>query len=325
MKRLIVLLVIAVAVGLFGVSSLPGSSSATHELPTNWDPLSATCFDVNGDGVIDLPNDILGVIQRFNARWGDDNYALVYDVTGGGVIDLPNDVLGVILAHHPDSNVPNPDCPLVDTQVIRAAAALLPYQDCQDAVADGYSPSGLYVGNMGIHISKNANMRTEFDPDYQDPITGEYTHLAEPFGLVCTEDPNVFQKPDNLIGAWYIIPVASTGSLYGLSGPFQPDTVPPDGFDTGEDFIEYSGGGAQAGWHTHENLCVGFNPAFLNEQGPDGTQQSCQAIGGVFNISLYGWMLHLYTFVPNPDGRFMRWNVNPDFPRCGYEANTGPC
>ena len=143
MKRLIILLVVAVAVGLFGVSSLPGSSSATHELPTDWDPLSATCFDVNGDGVVDLPNDILGVISRFNARWGDDNYALVYDVTGGGVIDLPNDVLGVILAYHPDANVPNPDCPVVDTQVNRAAAALPPYPVCPGAVADGTSPSGL--------------------------------------------------------------------------------------------------------------------------------------------------------------------------------------
>ena len=322
MKRLIVLLVIAVAVGLFGVSSLPSSSSATHILPTDWDPLSSTCYDVNGDGLVDLPNDILGVIQRFNAKWGDDNYALVYDVTGGGVIDLPNDILGTIIAFNPTLPA---NCSDVDTQVIRAAAALLPYQDCQDAVADGYSTSGLYVGNMGIHISKNANMRADFDPDYWDPVEEEYTHLANPFGLVCTEDPNVQYKPDNLIGAWYIIPVASTGVLYGMSGPFQSDTVPPDGFATGEDYIAYSGGGAQAGWHTHENLCVGFNPAFLNEQGPGGTQSSCLAIGGSLNISLYGWMLHLYTFVPNPDGRFMRWNVNPDFPRCGYEPNTGPC
>ena len=322
MKRLIVLVLIAVAVGVLGISSLPRSSSALPALPVDWDPLSPTCYDVNGDGLVDLPNDILGVIQHFNTKWGEDEYALVYDVTGGGVVDLPNDVLGTILAFNP--SLPS-NCSDVDTQVIRAAAALLPYQDCRNAVADGYSPSGLYVGNMGIHIMKNANMRSDFDPDLWDPVAEEWTHLANPFGLVCTEDPNVFQKPDKLIGAWYIIPVASTGSLYGLSGPFQPDDVPPDGFDTGEDYIEYSGGGAQAGWHTHENLCVGFNPAFLNEQGPDGTQQSCVAIGGQLNIPLYGWMLHLYTFVPNPDGRFMRWNVNPDFPRCGYEPNTGPC
>ena len=65
------------------------------------------------DGVIDLPNDILGVIQRHPA--GTLGYDVQYDrgpwvgvgswnETQGpdGVIDLPNDILGVILqfAHH---------------------------------------------------------------------------------------------------------------------------------------------------------------------------------------------------------------------------------
>ena len=59
-------------------------------------------YDTNGDGVVDLPNDILGVIAAF------DNYNVIYDrgpSTGpnpwnmtapDGVIDLPNDILGVI-------------------------------------------------------------------------------------------------------------------------------------------------------------------------------------------------------------------------------------
>lgn len=314
MKRLIVLLVIAVAVGLFGVSSLPRSSSALHALPTDWPPLSSTCFDVTGDGLVDLPNDVLGVIQHFNAKWGDDDYALVYDVTGGGVIDLPNDVLGTILAFNPS---PPSNCSDVDTQVIRSAAALLPYQNCQDAVADGYEDSGVYVGNMGIHISKVSNLRTTFDPE-------NWEHLANPFGLVCSRDPNVSNKPDKLIGPWYIVATAQTGLIYGLPAPYQPDDVPPEGFATGEDYIPYNPAspGVQAGWHTHVNLCVGFNPAFLAELGPGATHQDCKAIGGSLNIPLYGWMLHLYNFVPNPDGRFMRWNVNPDFPHCGYEAIT---
>ena len=71
-------------------------------------------FDVYGagqslvhDGVIDLPNDILGVIQHF-APTGAAPYDVRFDrgLTIGanhwerdapdGVIDLPNDILGVI-------------------------------------------------------------------------------------------------------------------------------------------------------------------------------------------------------------------------------------
>ena len=60
------------------------------------------------DQIIDLPNDILGVIQRF-APSGATPYDVQFDrgVSSGpntwnmtapdGVIDLPNDILGVIL------------------------------------------------------------------------------------------------------------------------------------------------------------------------------------------------------------------------------------
>ena len=79
------------------------------------DPLREWDFyDVQGggggppDGVIDLPNDILGVIQRFSPL-GQPPYDVQFDrgVSSGpnpwnmtapdGVIDLPNDILGVIL------------------------------------------------------------------------------------------------------------------------------------------------------------------------------------------------------------------------------------
>ena len=331
MKRLIVLALIAVVVGVLGMSVFPRSSSALDGLPADWPPLSPTCNDVSGDGLVDLPNDILAVILHFNTKWGEDEYALVYDVTGGGVVDMPNDILSTILAFHPSG--PNPDCSLVDTQVIRSAVSLLKYQDCQDAVADGYQASGVYVGNMGIHISKTANLKRTFDPDLWDPIAEEWTDLANPFGLVCSRKPGPNNgsnqyTPDKLIGPWYIVPTADTGDVYGMPPPYQSDTVPPEGFATGEDYIDYSGAGAQAGWHTHKHLCVGFNPAFLTELGPSGSHAQCKSIGGLLDIPLYGWMLHLYNFVPNPAGRFMRWNINADFPHCGYEpvnANYPNC
>ena len=71
-------------------------------------------YDVQGgnggppDRIIDLPNDILGVIQHFAPILGDPNYDVQFDRgpkigpypwsmgPPDGVIDLPNDILGVI-------------------------------------------------------------------------------------------------------------------------------------------------------------------------------------------------------------------------------------
>ncbi len=71
-------------------------------------------YDVNGDGFIDLLNDILGVIQHYQpAAGGDPPYDIVFDrgpTTGpnawnmtapDGVIDLLNDILGVIQQYQP--------------------------------------------------------------------------------------------------------------------------------------------------------------------------------------------------------------------------------
>ena len=77
------------------------------------------------------------------------------------------------------------------------------------------------------------------------------------------------------------------------------------------------------------NLCV--RPGSLVEQGPGGSQATCT---GGLNIANYGWMLHLYNFVPNvheaskqaggEDARFSRWNRNLAFPVCGY-STSGAC
>ena len=71
-------------------------------------------YDVNQDGVIDLLNDILGVIQHYapgGAPPYDANWDRPPSMTGGaghwnrgapdGVIDLLNDILGVIQQYHP--------------------------------------------------------------------------------------------------------------------------------------------------------------------------------------------------------------------------------
>ena len=50
----------------------------------------------NGDGVIDLPNDILGVIVRYQMTSSHPDWDPAFDINDDGVIDLPNDILGTI-------------------------------------------------------------------------------------------------------------------------------------------------------------------------------------------------------------------------------------
>ena len=49
------------------------------------------------DGAIDLPNDILGVILRFQMTSSDPDWSELFDLNGDEIIDLPNDILGTIL------------------------------------------------------------------------------------------------------------------------------------------------------------------------------------------------------------------------------------
>ena len=73
------------------------------------DPLNPyDYYDVNGDRIIDLPNDILGVIQHYAPTGTEPTYNVTFDrgpsagpdvwnmTAPDGVIDLPNDILGVI-------------------------------------------------------------------------------------------------------------------------------------------------------------------------------------------------------------------------------------
>ena len=303
MKRLMLFLAIA-AFGLF-VTSLPRPTVASN----HWPPL-LNCPDVNADGSVTI-GDIGLVVGKFGTFYPNADYMLLYDVNGGGGVTV-GDITKVVIWF-------GQQCPLIDTQVARATLAMAPYQDCQNALTDGYGPSsgGVYVSNMGIHISKFANLSATFD-------------LEKPFGLVCTEkDTGPAGTPDKLIGAWYIIPVDSTCAVYFLGGPCQDSSVQPDGFGVSNiDEDNQDPPGIQSGWHTHINLCVGSG--FLLELGipntgwhqHDGVEvpdldpahECVTHRGGFLNVPIYGWMLHLYNFIPNPEGRFMKWNVNSVLP-----------
>ena len=60
----------------------------------------------NGDGVVDLPNDILGVILRFQMTSSHPDWSDLFDINSDGVIDLPNDILGTILQFQLPCNQP---------------------------------------------------------------------------------------------------------------------------------------------------------------------------------------------------------------------------
>ena len=312
MKRLLFVFLIAVA-GVVSISALPRPTTAGSALPAVWPPLSETCYDVSGDGLVDLPNDILGVILRFNAKWGDDDYALLYDVTGGGVIDLPNDILGTILAFNPS---PPANCSFIDTQVVQATVAVMKYQDPQVAFDDGYTWGSEDVVQMGIHLVNSAYQQQY--TTFYDPITGE-DQLHHPVGLVYSETFPGSSVPDVFIGSWYLAPLPATCVFYQIDPCPESATEQPVGFGTtNTDEDNQDPAGPQAAWHTHDGLCVagwGTVDAQVWELGL-GTEQACYdpPYNGNVWFSTYGWMMHLYNFVPNPDGRFMLWNTNPDFP-----------
>lgn len=305
MKYAIIALVVAVA-GFIGLSTQPQETSATN--PTKWPPLSATCNDVTGDGSVDLLFDILPVIQRYATSYGGPpnanglEYALLYDVNGGGEVDLLGDVLGVIQAY-------GQTCSVADQQVVLATAATMQYQNCQDALADGYSQTTNFVPNMGIHLSKNSNAaRVFWNGDPNDPTD----QIRNPVGLICTDsDPSPgTDVPDKLIGMFYIQPNLEACFVY----PGAPicDDAEPVGFDGPEDNTDV--GTVQKAWHTHPGLCVwglGTNQAGTGE----GFTQSGCAAQQQPNIwfSEFGWMVHLFNFIPNDSGRFLFFSANVPF------------
>ena len=57
------------------------------------------CADVNGDGIVDLLNDILGIIQRYQWTPAHPDWDPAYDINHDGVIDLLNDILGAVMQY----------------------------------------------------------------------------------------------------------------------------------------------------------------------------------------------------------------------------------
>ena len=292
MKRLILFLTV-LAIGV-SASALPRPAAAID----NW-PALLNCADVNGDGAV-TAGDIGQVVSKFGTFYPADNYLLLYDLIGDGAITAGD--IGKVVS---DFGVV---CPLIETQVAAATLAVIKYRDPAVAAGDGYSQASQYVPNMGIHLINPANQVTY--PGCCD-IGSQLEH---PVGLLYKETAPGSGVAGEFIGLWYIVPVQPVCDLYGIPGPCQPIDTQPVGFgetNTDEDNLDPDGSGPQRGWHTHPSLCtwgIGTTSAFTQENVPE---QTCQDLQGVW-FSTFGWMNHLYNFIPNPAGRFQNWSCNID-------------
>ena len=302
MKR-IVLTGAFVAVVLFAAMPLGGTSEADDAALWSSGPL-LSCPDVNGDGVVTLVGDIMTVAGAFG-KFGDGNYQYLYDVgNGDGVVTLPDDILYTV------GRFGDLCTDLTNQQVALATQATIQYADCQDAITAGYVQSTQFVPNMGIHLAKTQNFF-----DYPDFYSGDpddtNDQIRHPVGLICTDsdpDPNN-DVPDQLIGMWYAIPIPEVCAVYDIWGPCQDINTQPVGYGTtNTDEDNQALNAVQKTWHKHNGLCVwnlGTTQALTAENMPEA---DCLAVSGLW-FSTFGWMSHLYNFIPNQDGRFRMWST----------------
>ena len=306
MKRLILVLTVLV-IGV-SASSLPRPAAAIE----NW-PALLNCSDVNADGVVNII-DIGAVVLKFGTAYPNDDYLLLYDVSGGGAVNIL-DITTVVQDF-------GQSCSLINRQVAQGTLAMTgayggpDLRDPQNALDAGYVKSSQNVPKMGVHLFNETYMR-----DWPDccslGLPGEpgESQLIHPVGLVYTADSSGPMGLGKLIGAWYIQPTNPICEYYGIPPRCQSNSVQPVGFGEAiddEDNLDPDGGGPQGGWHSHTGLCI-WNWGEASATVTEGASQlSCEGSGGIW-FSNYGWMVHMYNFIPNPAGRFQKWNSNVPF------------
>ena len=297
MKRFVLILaVVVVSIVTISLSASPKPTTAG----VAWQPLQ-NCPDLNGDGAVsglDLFAMISSAGSVYSATATTSDYLYLYDRNGDQSITL-TDFLNVLSSF-------GERCPLVDTQVALATLATIKYQNCQDALNDGYEQYTQFVPNMGIHLSKKDNV-TQYPEFYREDGNDQLRH---PVGLICTDsDPSPgTDVAHKLIGMWYASPIPTVCPYYGLD-PVTCSSAEPVGFgltNTDEDNTDLSG--FQKGWHDHGNLCIwgiGTEQAGTLEGMSLSTCNSQPQPS--LHFPLFGWMAHLYNHIPNDSGRFMMW------------------
>ena len=289
MRRLVLILaVVVVSIATISLSASPKQTTAGVAWPALQD-----CPDLNGDGAVSGP-DLFAMISSagsvYSATSVTSDYVYLYDRDGDQAITFL-DFLNVLTRF-------GERCPLVDTQVALATQATIKYQNCQDALLDGYVQSTQFVPNMGIHLSKNGNVTDDFTDQ-----------LLNPAGLICTDSdasPGI-DVPHKLIGMWYVMPNTVSCLIYPNAACSNTEPVGFGLTNTDEDNTDM--GGIQRGWHTHPGLCVWAIGSPQAGSGENFTQGECNNQPQPnFWFSEYGWMGHLYNHIPNSSGRFMMWS-----------------
>jgi hypothetical protein len=168
-----------------------------------------------------------------------------------------------------------------DAVVEAAKAALAPYQDYRNAIADGYQIFLPNVPQSQYHFTKyeyGLQARSHFDP----------------------------LKPTSLL-------YAKTADGYKLVGAMYTDRV-----DATEEEINDRIPLSIARWHQHINFCkapAGQKAAYF---GPDAkfglrgsivSKDACEAAGGEFYPHFFGWMVHVYPYETDPK---KIWSTNDD-------------
>lgn len=90
-------------------NNVTATASDPDENPAGNDASEATlvraCFDVNGDLIVDLTNDILSMVFALGLFEGDVGYDVIFDFDGDGFIGLSNDLLPVLLNFQQDCSL----------------------------------------------------------------------------------------------------------------------------------------------------------------------------------------------------------------------------
>jgi hypothetical protein len=169
-----------------------------------------------------------------------------------------------------------------DAIVTAAKAAMQPYEDYHNALADGYQ---IFLPNLPqaqYHFTKAGNglaARRHFDP----------------------------LKPTSLLYR------KTSDGGYKLIGVMYTDRV-----DANEDELNDRIPLSIARWHQHINFCkapAGQLAAYFGPNAKFGllgsihTQEACDAAGGVFLPHVFGWMVHVYPYESDPQ---KIWSVDDD-------------
>jgi hypothetical protein len=173
-----------------------------------------------------------------------------------------------------DPMPPNPaDQARANEMVATLRIALDKYKDYRVAEADGYKPFHPEFKHQAIvHFTK-----------WSYALKAQFTfNPSEPTSLLYKPTPGGGYE---LIGAMYTAPKRWSEQDLNARVPL-----------------------SVARWHKHINICVpkkGVDRDTVDwtKFGPNGsitTEQECDAAGGRFYPTLFGWMIHVYPWEPNP-------------------------